>query len=330
MEFRLTEDQEALRAGIRDFCERRFGTDALRELEGERSVEAGLWRELAEMGVFSLREPEARGGLGLGMADAVVVFAELGRRLVPGPLVWTELAAPLVDGAGAGLAVVGGLDATGGGEGPWLVEHLDRLDALLVLRREGVERVDPARLAAKPAGLPLDPHTPLHLLEALPRGERLGEAELSRRIWLEGAALVAAQMLGIAEAALELANEYAKRREQFGRPIGSFQAIKHVLADMFVRQEVARAAVYAAGATLDDPLAGDGARAVASAKIVAGDAALRNARACIQIHGGMGYTWEVPAHYYLKRAYVCESLFGDADLHADRLALGVGERSRDA
>jgi len=329
MDFRLNEDQQALRAGIRDFCDGRVGVDALRELEGERAVDAGLWRELAEMGVFSLRQPETRGGVGLGTADAVIVFAELGRRLVPGPLVWTHLAAALVSGAGSGQAVVGGIDASQGadGAGPWLVEHFDRLDALLVLRPDTVEVADPKRVAAKPAGLPLDPHTPLHLLEALPRGERVGDADASRQLRLEGAVLVAAQLLGIAEATTELATEYAKRREQFGRPIGSFQALKHMLADMFVRQEVARAAVYAAGATLDDPLVGDVARAVASAKVVAGDAALKNARACIQIHGGMGYTWEIPAHYYLKRAWVCENLFGTLDEHADRVAESVGRRA---
>jgi alkylation response protein AidB-like acyl-CoA dehydrogenase len=326
LDFRLSEDQQALRAGIRDFCAGRVGVDQLRELEGGRCVDPGLWGELAEMAVFSLRQPEAKGGVGLGMADAAVVFVELGRRLVPGPLVWTHLAAGLVEGAAAGESVVGGLDATDGGSGPWLVEHLDRLDALLVLRSDGVERLDPKRLAAKPAGLPLDPHTPLHHLEALPRGERVGDAGLAQQLRLEGATLVAAQLLGIAGATLELATDYAKRREQFGRPIGSFQSIKHLLADMFVRQEAARAAVYAAGATLDDPVVGDVVRAVASAKIVAGRAALANARSCIQVHGGMGYTWEIPAHYYLKRAWVGENLFGTADEYADRVAEGVGKR----
>jgi alkylation response protein AidB-like acyl-CoA dehydrogenase len=330
VDFRLSEDQQALRAGIRGFCEGRVGIERLRELEGARAFDPGLWRELAEMSVFALRQPEARGGVGLGMADAVLVFVELGRRLVPGPLAWTHLAAGLVPGAGSGEAVVGGLDAAGGAAGPWLVEHFESLDALLVVRPEGVEKLDPRRLAAKPAGAPLDPHTPLHHLERLPRGERVGGADAGRRLRLEGAALVAAQLLGIAEATLELANDYAKRREQFGRPIGSFQAIKHLLADMFVRQEVARAAVYAAGVTLDDPLVGDVERAVASAKITAGEAAQRNARACIQVHGGMGYTWEVPAHYYLKRACVYETLFGAAGEHADRIAERIGERPQRA
>jgi alkylation response protein AidB-like acyl-CoA dehydrogenase len=118
----------------------------------------------------------------------------------------------------------------------------------------------------------------------------------------------------------ELATEYAKKREQFDRPIGSFQAIKHILADCFTRQEVARAATYAAGATLDDPEVGDVERAVCSAKLMAGDAAMKNARACVQVHGGMGYTWEIPAHYYLKRTWVLENAFGGVDEHAERVA----------
>jgi alkylation response protein AidB-like acyl-CoA dehydrogenase len=89
---------------------------------------------------------------------------------------------------------------------------------------------------------------------------------------------------------------------------------------MFVRQEVARAAVYAAGATLDDPAVGDLDRAVSSAKITAGEGALRNARSCIQIFGGMGFTWEMPPHYYLKRAWVLASVFGTAEEHEERMA----------
>jgi alkylation response protein AidB-like acyl-CoA dehydrogenase len=322
MDFRVDEDQQALCDGIRAFCDDRFALDGL-GARAQAGFERARWRELAELGVFALRLPEAQGGVGLGMAECVLVFAELGRRLVPGPLVWSQLAAPLVPGAGSGEAVVGGLDASVASSEPRLVEHLTALDALLVLRPDGVRRVDPRRLRAEPVATPLDPFTPLHLVTELPEGERLGGPELARRLRLEGAALVAAQQLGIAEAAQELATAYAKTREQFGRPIGSFQALKHVLADAFVRQELARAAVYAAGATLDHPEAGDPARAVASAKLIAGEAALANARAMIQVHGGMGYTWEMPCHYYLKRAWTLATLFGTASEHSESLAQHV-------
>jgi len=320
VDFQLTEDQEALREGVRSFCDGRFSFDALRELEEKGAIDRELWGELAEMGVFSLRLPESEGGVGLGFADAVLVFAELGRRLVPGPLVWSQLLAGRIDGAADGEVVVGGLDLCGPVGGPLVVEHLDQLDALVVLRSDGVVRVDPRSLHAKPVARPLDPHTPIHHVATLPDGEPIGDAEDAARLRREGGALVAGQLLGIAEMTQELATEYARKREQFGRPIGGFQAVKHILADAFTRQELARAAVYAAGATLDDPEVGSAARAVSTAKLVAGEAAMKNSRACVQVHGGMGYTWEIPAHYYLKRTWVLENVFGTVDEHAEEMA----------
>jgi alkylation response protein AidB-like acyl-CoA dehydrogenase len=321
MDFRLSEDQLALRKGIRDFCDGRLPVEKLREVAEAAAPDRALWRELAEMGVFALRLPESEGGVGLGHADAVVVFAELGRRLLPGPLTWTHLAAGLVDGAADGTAQVGGVDLAGPGtEGPIVIEHLTALDALLVLRRDGVYRLDPRAVEARPVALPLDPLTPIHHADRLPAGERLAGAGDAARLRLLGALLTAAQQLGIAEASLEQAVAYAKQRQQFGRPIGAFQALKHILADMFMRQEAARAAVYAAGATLDHPEVGDPARAVAAAKLIADETAHKNTRASIQVHGGMGYTWEVPAHFFLKRAIVLEQSFGTADEHAERVA----------
>jgi alkylation response protein AidB-like acyl-CoA dehydrogenase len=325
VDFRLSEEQEALRRSMRSFLDARVSIERLRKLESERAFDGKLWMELAEMGVFNLRLPESAGGLGLGMQDAVLVFEELGRRLVPGPLAMSHLASGLVEGAGLGQKVVGGLDLFPAGSGrpseprggaPILIEHLEHLDALLVLRTDGVYRLRPEDVSARTAGAPLDPLTPVHHVESLPAGERIEGGERARALRLEAALLASAMLLGISEVAEELAVEYAKTRVQFGRPIGAFQAIKHIAADMFVRQELARAAVYAAGATFDDPSVGDVERAIRTAKLIAGEAAIKNAKACIQIHGGMGYTWEVPAHYYLKRTIVLESAFGTIDEHA--------------
>ena len=318
MDFQRSDDQRALQEGIRAFCDGRVSLEALRALE--EKFDRALWGELAEMGVFALRQPESRGGVGLGMADAVLVFSELGRRLVPGPLAWTHLLADRIEGAGQGEVVVGGVDLLDSRGGPLLIEHLAALDALVVLRADGVFRVDPRTLRAKPVATPLDPHTPVSHVAELPPGTRIGSGDDARRLRLEGAVLISAQLLGIAEMSQELATAYARSREQFGRPIGSFQAIKHILADAFVRQELARAAVYAAGATLDQPEVGSSERAAAAARVAAGEAAMKNARACIQVHGGMGYTWEIPAHYYLKRAIVLENAFGSSDEHAERMA----------
>ena len=326
MDFQPTEDQKALREGVRSFCEGQIPNERFPDLEKTQGFDRALWSELAEMGVFALRLPKEEAGVGLGFTDAVLVFEELGRRLVPGPLVWSHLAAGIIDGAASGETVVGGLDLCGNHATPIVVEHLESLDALLVLRPDGIERLDPRSLVASKAEIPLDPLTPVHHVESLPRGEEIGDANAAARMRLEGAAIVSGQLLGLAEGALDLANEYAKSREQFGRSIGGFQAVKHLLAEMFVRQEAARAGAYNAGATLDTPEVADVERAVSAAKLTAGEGAIRNARSCIQVHGGMGFTWEVVAHYYFKRAWVLENVFGTQDEHSERIAEILGNQ----
>jgi alkylation response protein AidB-like acyl-CoA dehydrogenase len=319
MDFRLSEDQQALQSGIRTFCDDRYGFENVMALE-KGPLDRDRHRELAEMGVFALRLPEAQGGVALGMAEAALVFAELGRRVVPGPLLFSHLLAGLVPGAASGETIVGGLDLTHTSNAPLLVEYLDGLDALVVLAKDGVWRIDARNLSGAPIATPLDPLTPLWHVRELPEGERIAGPEQAAQLRLEGTLLTAALQLGIAETTAELAVDYAKKREQFGRPIASFQAIKHFAADMHVRQEMARAAVYAAGATFDDPSVGDVARAVASARVVAGEAAMKNARMCVQIYGGMGYTWEMPPHYYLKRAFVLEGAFASGDEACETIA----------
>ena len=135
MDFRLGEDQKALRDGVRSFCDGRLPVEALHELAKRGGFDGALWKELAELGVFSLRLPESEGGVGLRSSDAVVVFAELGRRLAPGPLAWTHLAAGLVPGAASGEVVVGGLDRMRPSSEPILVEHLRRAGRAARARR---------------------------------------------------------------------------------------------------------------------------------------------------------------------------------------------------
>jgi alkylation response protein AidB-like acyl-CoA dehydrogenase len=319
--FDLTEDQEALRDGIRSLCEGRF--DMARNRNG---FDRSMWDELAETGVFSLLAD------GFGWADAAIAFEELGRALVPGPLVWGVLAHGLIDdaGTGSGPGVVGGVerplpDGAGRAPEPVMVEHLDALDALVVLDPGGVSRVELASLAAgEPLDWPLDPLTPVHRIAALPAGELLADAATAQRWQQAGAVLTAAYAAGMAHACVERSTAYSLERHQFDRPVGSFQAIKHLLADALVRAEVARTAVHAAAVTLDDPEVGHAARAVAGAKLLAGEAALKNAKTAIQVHGGMGFTWEVDMHLYLKRAWVLETVFGTPDETADALASAVG------
>ena len=170
MDFRLSADQLAVRDGVRAFCDGRLSKDRLPELEG--TLDRELWRELASLGVFGLRQPERDGGLGLGMVEAVVVFAELGRRLAPGPTTWTHLAAGLVEGAAEGEVVVGGLDCTRALGGPHLVESFESLDVLLVLREEGIEQIPAAELDAEADPGSFDALTPVSVVRALPQPAR--------------------------------------------------------------------------------------------------------------------------------------------------------------
>lgn len=260
MDFQLTEDQTALRVGMRRLLEGRF---TLRDATDH--VDRALWRELGDAGFFSLTLPEAEGGVGLGLPEAVLVFEEAGRALLPGPAVASFLAAGVVPGAAAGEVVVTAVDGA-------LVPWLDEADVV----QGDVTGAVPLRS--------VDPLTPLH---RVPGAEPLARAAL----------LYAAEQLGSAARTCESAVQHARRREQFGRPIGAFQAVKHLCAQMLVRAELARAAVYAAAVT------GDVLDARA-AKLLADDAAVRNARDCLQVHGGMGFTWESDVHLHLKRAWV--------------------------
>ena len=312
MDFELNDDQVALAEGVRRMCTGRFSLERLRATEGtEAVVDAPSWQELGDAGVFSLRASGGE-GLGLGMAEAAVVFEELGRALVPGPLVASHLAASLegVDGAASGKAVIGAIRRPDPGAleaiAPVLVEHLGSLTTLLVVDDDGIWAVDPSSLGAVPVERSIDPLTPLWRIARLPTGERVGTSgpEAAARWRRDESVLTGAMCVGLAFATLELAVEYAKGREQFGRPIGSFQAVKHLCADMLVRAETARAAVHAAAVTIDEPDVGDAERAAAGAGLLASEAALANGRTCIQVHGGMGFTWEVPAHLYVMRARV--------------------------
>ncbi len=325
MDFEPTDDQLALQAELRRFLAERVTHEARRaicELPG--AVDRELWRDLGGMGTFALTLPEADGGVGLGLADATIVFEELGRAAVPGPVIGTFLAAGLgadiSAAAGRGEAVVGMIPA---GD-PAFVEHLAALDALVIVGDGGVAVTDRPP-ASRPVDRPLDPLTPVDVVDALPVGREVGGPDVAARVRTAGGLLAAAVQVGLADAALTLATVYAKERTQFGRVIGSFQALKHLLADAAVAVEVARAAVQAAGVEIDDATAGDGDpaaahRSVDGARIVASRAADRATRACVQVHGGMGFTWELDAHLFLKRALVLDVGVGSPDAAVESLA----------
>lgn len=300
MNFDLSDDQVALRDGIRSLLAGRFPIERVRE-----GFDRAAYDELAEAGVFSLLED------GFAWADAAIVYEELGRAAVPGPLVWCF----------GRDRITGGLDL--GAHGAIQVEHLDVLDDLLVIDGDALRRVDPKTIEGEAQLWPLDPLTPVWTVAELPEGEPAGGATDVTALRVQGALLTAAFLVGMADALTEMAVAYAKEREQFDRPIGSFQAVKHICADMAVRSEVARVATHAAACVLDDPSVGEGARSLAGAKLLANEAAIQNGRAATQVYGGMGFTWEVDVHLYLKRAWVLNTAFGTPAAHADAVVASL-------
>ena len=321
MDFELNDDEQALQEGMRTFLSGRHPLSIARANEETGgAVDRFMWSALADMGVFAMRLD------GFGMIETVLAFEELGRALVNGPLVATHLAAASIAGARDGKRIVGMIEATE----PWtVIEHFDSLDDVIVFREDGMSIVEPAQMRVVRSERPLDALTPVARVIEMPEGESLGDGAFAAEHYRNGMVLTAAYQLGLCLATIDLARDYAMQREQFGKPIGSFQAVKHMLADMLTKAEVTRAAVYAAAVNIDGrgDVADDDHEALMQtarvAKIMAGDSALFCGKTCIQVHGGMGFTWEVDAQRYWKRACVLDTHFGNSDHHAAAFAAAL-------
>ena len=301
MSFDLTEDQVALRDGIRALVEGRFPVERVRN-----GFDRAVYDELAAAGVFSLRAD------GFAWTDAAIVYEELGRGCVPGPLVWSfDRDRPTT-----------GFDLTVPGA-PW-VEHLGTVDEVLVVD-DVAARLVRADMLPRPgaAEWPLDPLTPVWRVEGVAEVAGTSVPTPVPDLRRAGMLLTAAFCVGLAGRLLDLAVDYAKERQQFDRPIASFQAVKHLCADMAVRAELAQVATHAAACGLDDPARGGLDRALSAAKLLAGEAAVLNGRGATQVFGGMGFTWEVDVHLFLKRAWVLDTHFGNGDVHADAVAASM-------
>jgi alkylation response protein AidB-like acyl-CoA dehydrogenase len=297
--FAFTDDQLAFRDAVRELLERECTPAHVRTAWTNATGRVpGLWDQLTEMGVVGMLLPEARGGLGMTMADLVLILEETGRCAVPEPIVETAaFGAELLDHAGETLA-----------SGHDLVPWADTADVIVT---------EAGRF--EPAEVELVPHVSVDGSRRL--FEVHGSPATADRAVLEGAFVrgvigTAAQQCGLAQRMLDLTAAYAKERRQFGVPIGSFQAVKHHLANARVALEFARPLVYRAAVTLD--------RVHASmAKCKADDAALVTARAALQCHGAIGYTTEYDLHLYMKRAWALARSMGDGRLHRGRVAEAI-------
>jgi alkylation response protein AidB-like acyl-CoA dehydrogenase len=334
MDLTLGPEQEAVRDAIRTFLADRMPMTRVRAvMADEAGIDDGVWREAVGLGWLALALPESAGGAGYGLPEAMLLFVELGRALAPGPWLGSVLAAEALSGVAAlrdvhakllaGTHRVAVVDDPADALGTGLkgeargVADGGLAGGFLVLGGKSVRYVgrEGCRVTVEPS---IDPTRRLArvVFDGTSAHGLSADVEALRRA---GTVLAAAEAVGVAERALETSVEYAKVREQFGKPIGSFQAIKHRCADMAVRTEVARSAVTWASVAVRDDLP-DAAFHVHVAKTLATSAALTNATDNVQNHGGMGYTWEADAHLYLKRARLLEHTFGTRTAHLDTIA----------
>ena len=358
MDFRFSEEQEALRASVRDALSGWLPREQLfAAIDDGASLPAGRWQEMADLGWTGLLVPEEHGGAGCGLVDMTVVCEEMGRLPLPGPffssavlavlaaraLGATDLLPSLADGTKIGTVAVDeagthgdplaaiATHATATGDGyvldgakPTVLDGA-RADFVIVVARddtglagflieggtgEVVPGLDPTRELARLA------------LNATP-AKRLGPAgdqtELWRRFIDDAGILLCAELVGACDGAFEAAGEYAKVRVQFGRPIGTFQAIKHIAAEMLQSLTLARVGAHYA-AWCSDTEAPDREQAAAMAKSWVAEAAIHVTGDTIQIHGGVGFTWEAGAHLWFKRAKANDLMLGRQGWNRSRVA----------
>lgn len=296
MDFRFSDDQLTLAESVRDYLAGTHGPEVLRRLDAEDNRDPAIWQGLVEMGLTGLCVPEEHGGLGMGLVEAVLISAECGRAC---------LAEPLVDTAFVAV--------------PWLIGKGEAGDLGAIA--DGTRKVPLPHVlnpwVADGEGVPLTSVDPLRNLAMFPASGSTEDHLLDL-----GALMSAAQLIGIADAMLHQAVEYAKVRTQFGQPVGAFQGLKHQLASCSVAIEFAKPVVWRAAQALQDGLASAPVH-VSHAKLAATDAAIQTAETAIQVHGAMGYTYEVDLHFWMKRAWALAGAWGDRSFHVKRIDAAV-------
>jgi alkylation response protein AidB-like acyl-CoA dehydrogenase len=354
MNFEFTDDQKAIGRTAKEFLEARYKLELVRELAGdERGFTDAQWDAIAGLGWSGVLISDDDGGLGLGVVELVVIAEQLGYALAPTPLLSSIAAGLLLTAAGTpeqkqrwlpqlasgdkrgALAVwdlrsgwdpdrseielaAGVLNAT-----KIAVADADTADVLIVSGADGahflVERdADGVTVTAEKS---LDPTRKLyevHCADVPAQALASGQGSAVAHAYATIAAALAAENVGVAQRTMEMAVEYARERKQFDRPIGSFQAVAHRCAQMLLETEGARSLTYGAAWALDhDPPTG--LRAASMAKSYAGDAGYRVAASSLQVHGGIGFTWEHDLHFFLKRAKANAHAYGDSRWHRDRV-----------
>jgi alkylation response protein AidB-like acyl-CoA dehydrogenase len=374
IDFGLSEDQEALQRAARAFLTTECPPTRVRESAAAGDgIPRSLYTKMAELGWMGLRVPEKLGGLGLSTLDLALVMEEIGRAVVPGPFLPTQLvlralvkagsaaqraawiprflageafgtlafaeAEPSLEPAGMQLTAKKTRDGYLLNGSKLFVQDAPGADVLLVVARTKAGKTGAGLslfLVERGAkGLSVTPHDSFDLSRrygavrlrnvTVPTTALVGAAgaawPLVTKLFELAAIGVAAESLGGAWRTIEMSVEYAKMREQFGRKIGSFQALKHVAAEMVADVEPLRSLVWYAAYAHDARPAKEAARAAAMAKAALGDVYSRTARRAVEMHGGIGFTWEFDLHLWFKRAHANELAYGDPAFHRERIAV---------
>ena len=315
MRFGLDEDREALRSTARDLLAELCPPAAVRAAWTQQPDPAA-WNALADVGALALLVPQSDGGLGLDETYLVGVVEEAGRAALPHPLTATALVA-------APLGVTGATVTTNLGAAEAIVPAATYAESFLLRSGEGLRLYGADEVEVEPVET-VDGSR--HCARVRPRapGEPVTDARAAVEAAFERGVLgTAAELLGLSRRMLEITVGYAAQRHQFGKPIGSFQAVKHHLANARIQIEFAGPAVLYAAYAMAQGLP-DAGRAVSQAKWLTGNAAAVTGRAALQCHGAIGYTTEHDLHLYLKRSWALARTWGGADYHADRVAASIG------
>jgi alkylation response protein AidB-like acyl-CoA dehydrogenase len=336
MDFRHGEDPLLFQETVRDFLAKECTPEAVRAIwESKTGRSPALWKKLAEIGVSGLLVPEAQGGAGFDETTGVLLLEEAGRAALPEPLIGTAaVAVPLLRELGGALAaewlprVAAGeaIVAVGHPVSPF-VEDAHVADLLLLPQGDAelhaLRRAD-VRITEQPAN---DPGRRIASVAFAPSATtRVAEGERARALLAaaldRGALACAAEALGVCDRLITQAVGYTTQRKQFGKPIGSFQAVKHMLANVKVKLEYARPVVWRAAWSVAQ---GSRHRAVhvSMAKLAACEAAGLGVRNALQAHGAIGYTWEQDLHLWMRRAWSLEQSWGRSTFHLGRVRSGV-------
>jgi alkylation response protein AidB-like acyl-CoA dehydrogenase len=324
--FDLSTEQQAIKQAARDFLAARSDLRSVRRQVDAGSYDEALWEGVKNQGWTGIAIPEEHGGAGLGYVELAVVMEEFGYACAPSPLFSNTAAAILLEHAGSKAQKTQWLNAIAAGQkrgaagsvtrtGSALVPDADGADILVLVEGDSARLVTPAGAEITPVKA-IDP-TRRYFRVVASGGEPL-PGDLAAGLDRVEVAL-SAELVGVSQRAMEMAVEYARVRQQFGRPIGAYQAVSHRCAEMLVEVESARSAtLFAAWAADADPA--QLALAASVAKAQAAETGWNVAASALQVYGGIGFTWEHDLHFLMKRAAADARLFGSASEHRDRVA----------